>query len=139
MKQVLLKSVMLIGGTVISIVNLLPLPWSLRLLWLRFLSFLTLKGTLLFPSTLQFAIAQNKAYGMGKQHGESLESFVQLEKILESVSLQEISIDRVREVFEQAEERKIPAEQFGAFIARAIFDQAMAERLLKASLQETRF
>lgn len=139
MKQVLLKSVMLIGGTVISIVNLLPLPWSLRLLWLRFLSFLTLKGTLLFPSTLQFAIAQNEAYGMGKQHGESLESFVQLEKILESASLQEISIGRVREVFEQAEDRKIPAEQLGAFIARAIFDQAMAERLLKASLQETRF
>jgi hypothetical protein len=130
---------MLTGGTVISMVNLLPLPWSLRLLWLRFLSFLTVKGTLLFPSTLQFAMAQNEAYGMGKQHGESLESFVQLEKILESVSLQKISIDRVRGVFEQAEDERIPSEQLGAFIARAIFDQATAERLLKTSLQEMRF
>ena len=130
---------MLTGGTVISMVNLLPLPWSLRLLWLRFLSFLTVKGTLLFPSTLQFAMAQNEAYGMGKQHGESLESFVQLEKILESVSLQRISIDRLRGVFEQAEDERISQEQLGAFIAQAIFDQATAERLLKTSLQEVRF
>lgn len=139
MKQFLLRGVMLTGGTVISMVNLLPLPWSLRLLWLRFLSFLTVKGTLLFPSTLQFAIAQDEAYEMGKRRGESLESFVQLEKVLESVSSQNIPIDRVRGVFEQAEDVTIPPEQLAAFIARAIFDQATAEGLLEASLQGVRF
>jgi hypothetical protein len=139
MKQFLLRGVMLIGGTAISMVNLLPLPWSLRLVWLRFLFFLTVKGTLLFPSTLRFVVAQNEAYRMGKQHGESLESFVQLEKILEHTSLQKIPLDRVRGALKQAEDGRIPPEQFGAFIARAIFDQPTADRLLEASLQDMRY
>jgi len=130
---------MLIGGPVVSLVNLLPLPWSLRLLWLKFLFFLTVKGTLLFPSTLQFAIAQNEAYGMGKQHGESLESFVQLERILERVSSEGIPIERVREAVERAKGEGIPLHQLGAFIARAVFDHATAENLLKASLQGMRY
>jgi len=127
---------MLIGGTGISMVNLLPLPWSLRLLWLRLLFFITVKGTLLFPSTLQFVTAQNEAYRMGKQQGESNQSFMRLEGVLQSVSLREIPVERVRDAFEQAEQRGVAPEQLARFMAQAIFDQETAEGVLSGSLQE---
>ena len=74
-----MKKIMFLGGAVLAVINLLPFPWRLRLLWLRFLYWLTVKGTLVFPSALRFAQRQNAAYRMGKQAGEGYESLVQLE------------------------------------------------------------
>jgi hypothetical protein len=130
---------MLIGGTVLSMVNLLPFPWPLRLLWLRFLYFLTVKGTNIFPSILGFVEKQNTTYKMGKQEGEGYESMVQLEKVLEYIDAESIPIHRVKAALEQAEAETIPPEQLGDFMARAILDPLTAEQMLKASLQATRY
>jgi hypothetical protein len=130
---------MLLGGTVLSVVNLLPFPWPLRLLWLRFLYFLTVKGTLVFPSILSFVEEQNVAHKMGKQEGENYESMVQLEKVLEYMDSEGIPIHRVKEAIEQAEAEAIPPEQFGTFIARTILEPLTAEQVLKASLRSTRY
>ena len=126
-------------GAVSLLVNLLPLPWRLRLLWLRFVYFLTVKITLLLPSTLDFAQAQNATYKMGKQKGEDYESMVQLEEVLEYIELAGIPIQQLTEALERAEAKSTPPEQLGAFIARAILDPLTAEWLLKASLRSTRY
>jgi len=97
------RAIMCVGGTMLSAVNLLPMPWPLRLVWLRFVYFLTVKGTLLFPSILGFVEGQNVAYRMGKQEGERYESMVQLEKVLESAESSHVSIDRISESLAQAE------------------------------------
>ena len=130
---------MFFGGTVLSMVNLLPLPWPLRLLWLRLLYFLTVKGTLIFPSILGFAEEQNVAYRMGKQEGEEYESMVQLEKVLEYMDSKGIPIHRVKEALERAQAETTPPDQLGVFIARAILDPLTTERVLKTSLQSTRY
>jgi hypothetical protein len=134
-----MKEIMLLGGTVLSMINLLPLPWPLRLLWLRFLYFLTVKGIFLFPSILSFTEEQNTIYKMGKQEGEEYESMVQLEKVLEYVDSKRISINCVQEAIDRAEAETIPPEQLGAFIARTTLDLPTAEQVLKASLRSTRY
>jgi hypothetical protein len=130
---------MLLGGTVLSMVNLLPFPWPLRLLWLRLLYFLTVKGTNFFPSILTFVEEQNTAYKMGKQEGEGYASMVQLEKVLEYMDSEGVPIRRVKEALERAEAETISPEQLGVFIARAILDPLTAEQVLKASLRSTRY
>jgi hypothetical protein len=130
---------MLLGGTVLSMVNLLPFPWPLRLLWLRLLYFLTVKGTNIFPSILTFVEEQNTAYKMGKQEGEGYVSMVQLEKVLEYMDSESVPIRRVKEALERAEAETISPEQLGVFIARAILDPLTAEQVLKASLRSTRY
>jgi len=123
----------------LSMVNLLPMPWPLRLLWLRFVYWMTAKGTLLFPSILGFVEGQNVVYRMGKQEGEKYESMVQLEKVLESVESSHVSIDRIKETLAQAEAEAVPADQLGPFIAQALFDPDTAESVLQRSLQTTRY
>lgn len=134
-----MRRIMLLGGTVLSMVNLLPFPWPLRLLWLRLLYFLTVKGTNFFPSILTFVEEQNTAYKMGKQEGEGYVSMVQLEKVLEYMDSESVPIRRVKEALERAEAETISPEQLGVFIARAILDPLTAEQVLKASLRSTRY
>jgi hypothetical protein len=133
------RGIMLLAGTMFSIFNLLPIPWSLRLVWMRLLYFVILKGTLIFPSILSRTIEQNVAYKMGKQKGEEYESLVQLEKVLEYLDKKGIAIERVRQAVNQAEIEAIPQEELGAFIARAIFDPLTAKQVLRESLQSTRY
>lgn len=133
------RGIMLLGGTVLSMVNLFPFPWSLRLLWLRLLYFLTVKGTLVFPSILRFTQEQNVVYKMGKQKGEEYESIVQLEKVLEYMDSNGIPIHAVKEAIERSEAEAIPPEQLGTFIARSILDRLTAEQVLRASLRSTRY
>ncbi len=133
------RGIMLVVGTMFSIINLLPMPWALRLLWMKLLYFAILKGTLLFPSIVSRTIEQNVAYNMGKQKGEEYESLVQLEKVLEYLDKKGIAIEQVRHAVNQAEIEAIPQEQLGAFIARAILDPVTAKQVLRESLQSTRY
>lgn len=134
-----MTAIMFLGGTALSMVNLLPFPWRLRLLWLRFLYFLTVKGTLIIPSILGFVEEQNLAYKMGKQKGEEYESIVQLERVLEYVDSEGIPTHRVKESIQRSEAEGIPAKELGGFIARAILDPLTAEQVLKASLRSTTY
>jgi hypothetical protein len=134
-----MRGLMLLGGTLLSMVNLLPFPWPLRLLWLRLLYFLTVQGTLIFPSLLSFVEEQNVVYKMGKQEGEQYESMVQLERVLEYIDAEGIPIPRVREALERAEAQETPPEQLGTFIARAILDPMASERVLQASVRSPRY
>ena len=135
----MIRGIMLLGGTVFSIFNLLPMPWPLRLVWMKLLYFITVKGTLIFPSIISWTKEQNVAYKMGKQKGEEYESIVQLEKVLEHLDTRGVPVQQVRQAVKQAETEAIPQEQLGAFIARAILDPLTAERVLRASLQSTRY
>ena len=134
-----MRGLMRLGGTLLSMVNLLPLPWPLRILWLRLLYFLTVQGTLVFPSLLSFVEEQNVVYKMGKQEGEQYESMVQLERVLEYIDAEGIPIPRVREALERAEAQETPPEQLGIFIAQAILDPLTSERVLQSSLRSPRY
>ena len=134
-----MRGLMRLGGTLLSMVNLLPLPWPLRILWLRLLYFLTVQGTLIFPSLLSFVEEQNVVYKMGKQEGEQYESMVQLERVLEYIDAEGIPIPRVREALERAEAQETPPEQLGIFIAQAILDPLTSERVLQSSLRSPRY
>ncbi len=121
-------------------------PWSyledgclVRILWLRLLFFITVKGTLLFPVILQWAKQQNVNYGMGKQKGEEYESIVQLEKILEFLEFHRVSIQDVRHAIQLAETKAVPPAELSEFIARTILDSSTAEQALRHSLQTTRY
>jgi hypothetical protein len=40
----MLKSIIVFGGAIFSIFNLLPIPWTLRLTWMKFLYFIIVKS-----------------------------------------------------------------------------------------------
>ncbi len=134
-----MRGLIIICGFCFSVINLLPIPWPLRLRWFRLLYFLTVKGTLLFPSILHWTKRQNVAYKMGKQTGEEYESIVQLEKVLEYLEKKEFPAHKVDQAMRQAEKEAIPSDQIGVFIARNILDPLTAEQVLKQSLQTTRY
>jgi hypothetical protein len=134
-----MRYIMFLGGTALSLVNLLPMPWRLRLLWLRFLFYLTVKGTLLFPSILGFVEEQNSVYKMGKQQGEGYESLVVLEKVLEHLESEGVSPRRLRQVFEQGEAQGVPPEQLGVFLAQETLGAEHAKQVLGASLYSMRY
>ena len=135
----MMRAIILLGGAAFSIFNLLPLPWRLRILWMKLLYFVTAKGTQLFPSLLTWTKQQNMAYKMGKQKGEGYESLVQLEKVLEYLEREGIPIQEIKQAVQQAEMEAIPCEEIGAFIARAVLDPLTADRVLRESLQGARY
>jgi hypothetical protein len=133
------SGMILLGGAVFTIFNLLPLPWRLRVQWMKFLYLVTAKGTQLFPSLLTWTKQQNMVYKMGKQEGEGYESLVQLERILEYLEQARIPIREIKQAVQQAEREAVPHEQIAAFIARVILDPLTAERVLRESLQGARY
>lgn len=135
----MLKSIIVFGGAIFSIFNLLPIPWTLRLTWMKFLYFITVKSTLIFPSIISWTKEQNVAYKMGKQHGEEYESIVLLEKVLEYFDKEGITVNQVKQAVEKAETKAIRQEQLGIFIAQEILDPLTSEQIIKESLQSTRY
>jgi hypothetical protein len=133
------RTLLLVAGVVFSTINMLPMPWRLRVLWMRFLYFLTSRGTSWFPGILSWIQHQNIAYRMGKQAGEDYESFVQLEVILKQLEALEIPPQHVKQALAQAEAGGIPFESYGAYIAQAVLEPPLASRVLEESLQATRY
>jgi hypothetical protein len=133
------RRIIYVIGAAFGIFNLLPIPWSLRLLWMKLLYFITVKGTSMFPSILSWTRSQNVTYKMGKQEGEDYESLVQLEKVLEHLDMERFPAPQVKRVVEQAEAEAIPPEQLGVFIAQATLTPESAERVLRESLREARY
>lgn len=133
------KKLIIILGACFGILNLTPMPWSFRVLYLRFLYALIVFGTGLFPSILRWTEQQNTKYQMGKQAGESYESIVQLEKVLEYLENKGIPVDQVKKIVEAADSEQVPNDQLGDYIGRAILDQQSAEFILKESLRQARY
>ena len=124
---------MYIGGTLITLVNLLPLPWGVKLGWARVLYLLSVKSTGLFPSIWNFVESQNIAYEMGKQDESSYRSILQLQKVLEYAASCNISIERLRNILKEAESSRISYTHLGTYIANRLFDEETAKRVLKIS------
>ena len=120
-------------------VNMLPLPWWLRLLWLRLLYFATVKGTLAVPAILRFVERQNAIYQMGKQRGGSYESFVVFDEVLRHLESAGVDVERVKEAIADAKALEIPQDEYGTFLARALLDRGTAERVLNEAFQSTRY
>ena len=133
------RTLLMAAGAVFSLFNMLPIPWRLRVLWMRFLYFLTSRGTRWFPGILSWIQNQNITYQMGKQSGEDYKSFVQLEEILKQLETLEIPPQRVKQALTQAGAAGIPYEAYGAFIVRAVLEPTAANRVLQESLQVTRY
>jgi hypothetical protein len=134
-----MKKILMFLGLLFGIFNTLPIPWRLRLLWLRGLYFMTVNGTQLFPSILSWTRAQNTAYKMGKQAGEGYESIVQLEKILEFMDLQHVPVSKISQAFRSADQEGVPPEQLGPFLARACLDAQTADLALKQAFSSGRY
>lgn len=135
MKKLFLISI----GYVFSLVNMLPLPWSVRVFWMKSLYSLTVLGTSLFPSILSWTEKQNIKFKMGKQEGEDYESLVQLEKVLEYLENNNYTVEQIKWALNLAESEKIPNESFGSFIALKILEEDIADQLLKDSLAGARY
>lgn len=135
MKKLFLISI----GYVFSLVNMLPIPWSMRVFWMKFLYSLTVMGTSLFPSILSWTEKQNIKFKMGKQEGEDYESLVQLEKVLEYLENNNYTVEQVRWALDLAESEKIPNESLGSFIALKILEEDIADQLLKDTLAGARY
>lgn len=129
----LLKPLMYVGGTLATLVNLLPLPWCARLGWARFLYFLSVKTTGLFPSIWSFVESQNIAYKMGKQDASSYQSILQLQKVLEYSASCNIPIRRLRKILQEYESSQSSHTHLGTYIAHRLFDEETAERVLEIS------
>ena len=123
---------MYVGGTCITAVNALPLPWRIRLSWARFLYFLSVRVTGRFPSLWRFVESQNVAYKMGK--GElSYQPILQLQKVLECCSECGVPPEAVSEVVALSELEQIPDYRLPSYIANKIFNEERASELLKIS------
>jgi hypothetical protein len=134
-----MKAILVFFGLCFSLFNLLPMPWKLRILWWKFLYFLTDSGTRIFPAILEWTKTQNTRYKMGKQSGEEYESIVQLEKILQTLEGLNISPLQVARAVQIAEQEGIPPSEWGAFLAQQTLDPQTASRALRQSLQSTRY
>lgn len=133
------RTLLLFAGAVFSTFNMLPTPWRLRVLWMRFLYFLTVKGTSWFPSILSWTHSQNIAYQMGKQSGEDYESIVQLEGVLKKLEELDVPPWQVKQALERAEAEAVPYEAYGAFIIQAVLEPAAAQQALREALQASRY
>lgn len=133
------RTVLLFAGVAFSVFNMLPIPWRLRTGWMRFLYFLTSKGTLWFPGVVSWTHRQNIAYQMGKQSGEDYESIVQLEMVLKELEKLGVPPQQVKRAVEQAEAENLSYEAYGAFITQAILETAAAQQVLREALQATRY
>ncbi len=135
----MMKNVLKILGFSFGIVNSLPLPWRLRVWWMRFLFEFINWGTNLFPRILSWMKHQNMVYKMGKQQGEDYESLVQLEKVLQYFEQTRVPLTSIQRAVERAESENIPSEQMGAFLAGVILEPGEAERVLKNAFSEGRY
>lgn len=133
------KTLLLIAGALFGLVNMLPMPWPLRVLWMRFLYFLTLQGTRWFPGILSWTQRQNIHYQMGKQSGEDYESIVQLEQVLKRLEYQGVPPHQVGLALAQAEAAGIPYEAYGRHIVQSVLEPAAARQILQESLQAARY
>lgn len=134
-----MKLLLIIGGFLFGVFNTLPLPWRLRVWWMRFLYGVIAICTQLFPSILSWTQKQNMRFKMGKQEGEDYESLVLLERVLEFFQKNGISPQQVKQAVDQAEALSVPSEQMGSFLARAVLDPLTADRVIKTSLQAGRY
>jgi hypothetical protein len=133
------KLILVFFGLLFSIFNMLPIPWRLRIAWLKFLYFLTDSGTRIFPAILEWMKVQNTTYKMGKQTGEEYESIVQLEKILEYLEKSGVSPHQVSQAMSLAEKEAVPPSQLGAFLAQETLDPSTATQALRKSLESARY
>ena len=133
------KMLLLIAGALFGLFNMLPIPWRVRVLWMRFLYFLTWQGTRWFPGILSWTQRQNITYRMGKQSGEDYESIVQLEEVLKRLESLGVPPQQVKLALDQAEAAGVAYEAYGAYIAQAVLEPADAHLILQESLQATRY
>jgi len=134
--SVLLKLVAYSAGAVIAYVNILPIPWSARLSWARFLYRVSIKTTGYLPWVWRFVESQNVAYEMGKRE-RSYQPILQLQKVLEYSSVSNISAERMKAVVVQAESEEIAESDLGHFIANRLFCEETAKRVLKISPKDS--
>lgn len=136
MRRALTRKLMLVGGAMIGFINVLPLPWFLRLSWAKFLYWLTVKGTLRFPYLFAFVQSQNIAYGIGKQRGESLPSILQLEKVLESLESDNVPLDRIKELLHSGAGSGVTPEALPQFIASSVYGREEAKRIMRTTSRD---
>jgi hypothetical protein len=134
-----MKTALKILGFIFGVFNTLPLPWRLRVLWMRFLYDFIFMGTNLFPSILSWTNKQNSRYKMGKQQGEDYESLVLLERVLQYFEKTEVPIPNIQQAVTRAEAENVPPEKWGAFLAQVILGPLEAERVLKAAFADGRY
>ena len=134
--MLLLKPIMYLGGSLITVINSLPLPWKMKLAWARFLYLLSVKMTGSFPSIWNFVESQNVTYRMGK--GESsYQPILQLQKILKYCSDCEIPVEEIREVVALSESEHVPDSRLAFYIARKFFDDERATKVLRISARDS--
>lgn len=133
MRRVLVRNVMLLGGTTLAFLNVLPSPWWLRLGWAKFLYWLTVKGTFIFPSIFEFVQAQNLNYGIGKQRGQSLSSILQLQKVLEHLESREIPLEEIRRILGSAGTAGESVEGLARFLAKSAFGNEEGATVLRTT------
>lgn len=93
---------MLIGGTVISMITILPLPWRVRLVWARLLHFVVKSAKRKYPYIFEFKEIENIRYSLGIQSHGDYASIEKLELILEQADVQNVPIEKLRFILECA-------------------------------------
>lgn len=134
-----MKVLLMIGGYLFGLFNTLPIPWRMRVWWMRFLYEVIAFFTKSFPSILSWTQKQNVRFKMGKQEGEDYESLVVLERVLEFFEKNSVTPQQVQRAVEQAETSGVPSEQMGIFLSRAVLDPLVADRVIKDSLKAGRY
>lgn len=102
LRKSILRRIMFIGGSIVSIITILPLPWRVRLAWARLLHFVVKSAKKKFRYIFEFKETENMRWGMGIQTHGDYESIEELESILERADVQNLPLDKLKFILECA-------------------------------------
>lgn len=91
---------MLIGGTLVSVITILPLPWRVRLAWARLLHFAVKRAKRKIPYIFEFKETENIMYGLGIQSQGDYASIEKLESTLRQADVQNLPIEKLGRIIE---------------------------------------